>query len=150
MFQFLMWGDRNVCALKELHALEVAAEAIYSRQIWRFDGDLKESLVHAKENEKKHKDSLMSQLEDHGSGPHIIRYPMLLFGTLTGLLPSIVGKWAILMGNIIFENQAVFDYKAFLDEGNLDEDARRLVEENIEDEKDHIRVWEGYLWGESE
>lgn len=52
------------------------------------------------------------------------------------------------MGNITFENQAIYDYRDFVRAGHLDEESRKLVEQNIEDEKDHVRTWESYLWME--
>ncbi len=148
MFQFLIWGNKQITALQEMHAFEVAAEVIYKRQFWRGEGDFKESLVHAAENEKKHKDNLLKRLEKLGAKPHFLRYPLYLIGTLMGIVPSIFGRWAMCMSNIIFENQAIYDYNDFVRAGHLDEDSRKLVEQNIEDEKDHVRTWEGYLWGE--
>lgn len=82
MFQFLMWGDRKITALQEMHAFEVAAEVIYRRQFWRGEGNFKESLVHAAENEKKHKDNLLKRLEELGAKPHFLRYPLYLVGSL--------------------------------------------------------------------
>jgi demethoxyubiquinone hydroxylase (CLK1/Coq7/Cat5 family) len=148
MFQFLMRGDKRVNALRELHALEVAAEAIYRKQMWRTKGELKESLVHAADNEKKHKDSLRKRLDELGGKPHFIRYPMYLIGVVGGFLPSVFGRWAMMMGDILFETQAVFDYNGFLKEGGLDAKSKKMVSEFVADEKDHIMAWESYLWDE--
>lgn len=149
MFQFLMFGDKKISHLRELHALEVAAEAIYRRQIWRANGSLKESIKHAAENEKKHKDNILKLLEKLGGKPHLLRYPMYVVGSTSGFISSIFGKWAMMISNILFETQAVFDYKVFLKSDALDEESRELIKANINDEKDHIRVWESYLWGEN-
>ncbi len=128
--------------------MEVAAETIYRHQLWRTSGDFRESLVHASENEKKHKDNILKLLLKLGGKPHFLRYPMYLVGLASGFVPAILGKWAMLMGNIVFETQAVFDYRGFLKSDALDDECRELIKANIKDEKEHIRVWESYLWEE--
>ncbi len=144
-----MRGDEQINVLRELHAVEVAAEAIYRRQIWRVSGDLKEALVHAAENEKTHKDSLKKRIEELGGKPHFTRYPMYVAGSIMGFVASIFGMWAMMMSNIMFETQAVFDYNGFVRSVKLESESKELLKRFIQDEKDHITAWESFLWEEN-
>ncbi len=147
MFLFLMSGRRDVRALKEMHALEVAAETIYRRQMWRAHGKLKEALIHAAENEKKHKDELKKELDKAGVRPSVLRIPFYVFGLVAGFVPSVFGRWAMLMTNIMFETQAVYDYLHMIRVVKLTPAHKKMLERNIEDEKEHIITWETFLWG---
>jgi demethoxyubiquinone hydroxylase (CLK1/Coq7/Cat5 family) len=146
MFMFLMRGKKNINALKEMHALEVAAETIYRRQMWRTSGELRKALIHASENEKKHRDELKAEILAAGAKPSLLRVPFYIFGTLAGFVPSLLGRWTMMMTNILFETQAVYDYLHMIRGVEHTPEHQKMLERNIEDEKEHIITWEAYLW----
>ena len=134
-------------AFRAMVNLEVMAVRIYRGQRWRLGRSeiTAEALAKAIEIEERHVRDLTSRRQELGGSPSMLSPFYALAGWLIGFVPSLVGQRAALKTGIWVEERAVKDYQRLLDRVAFDDESRALVEQNLEDEREHIRMWEESL-----
>jgi rubrerythrin len=63
-------------------------------------------------------------------------------GKIMGGITTLLGKNVVLKTDIRIEEKAIQDYGAFLQKVNFDAKSRDVIEQNIQDERAHVRRWE--------
>lgn len=139
--------DRKaVRILKKLFNLEVMAVQIYRTQIGSLKNPEERSMmVAAMENEIHHRETFRSLLKTRGLAPSPISNLFWIVGQTMGRVTSVLGRKAILMGNISFENKASREYAEFIRDVNFTEKEEAFLVEFLEDEKRHSANWRGLL-----
>jgi len=135
-----------------MHNFERFATAIYSAQIRAFpEKEIADRLKAAMDNEQEHVDDLRARIEELGGSISWMGFFFKMAGKVAGVTTTLLGNMRLLKTDIWIEKRAVMDYGDFLHKVDFDEKSRRLIEKNIEDEKNHIKRWEesiGILKGE--
>jgi len=134
-------------AFRALVNLEIMAVRVYRGQRWRLGRSevTAEALEKAIAVEEKHVRDLASRRQELGGSPSVLSPFYAVAGWLIGFVPSLLGQRAALKTSIWVEERAVKDYQQMLDRVPFDDDSRALVQQNQEDEREHIRMWEECL-----
>lgn len=134
-------------AFRALVNLEIMAVRVYRGQRWRLGRSevTAEALEKAIAVEEKHVRDLASRRQELGGSPSVLSPFYAVAGWLIGLVPSLLGQRAALKTSIWVEERAVKDYQRVLDRVPFDDESRALVQQNQEDEREHIRMWEECL-----
>jgi len=134
-------------ALRALVNLEIMAVRIYRGQRWRLGRNeiTAEQLADAIATEEKHERELAARRQELGGSPSMLSPFYAVAGWLIGFVPSLLGQRAALKTSIWVEERAVKDYQQMLDRVPFDDESRALVQQNQEDEREHIRMWEECL-----
>jgi demethoxyubiquinone hydroxylase (CLK1/Coq7/Cat5 family) len=139
---------RAVHILKKLFNLEVMAVQIYRTQIGAMtDPDERSMMIAAMENEEHHRDTFHSLLRARGLAPSPVSNLFWIVGQTLGRVTSLLGRKAILKGDISFEDKATREYTQFIKEGNFTEEEKHFLVEFLEDEKRHSANWRRLLEG---
>ena len=127
--------------------LEIMAVRIYRGQRWRLGRSevTAEALEKAIAVEERHVRDLASRRQELGGSPSLLSPFYAVAGWLIGLVPSLLGQRTALKTGIWVEERAVKDYQRLLDRVPFDDESRALVQQNQEDEREHIRMWEECL-----
>jgi len=132
-----------VGGLRQMYNLERFAVEVYRRQIRAFpQKDIRERLEAARDNEQEHVDDLRARIEELGGSCPWQGFFFQMAGMVLGSTSTLLGRMFALNADIRLEQRAVRDYGAFLQKIDFDENSRRLIQKNIEDEKVHIKRWE--------
>jgi len=123
------------------------AVRVYRGQRWRLGRSevTAEALEKAIAVEEKHVRDLASRRQELGGSPSVLSPFYAVAGWLIGFVPSLLGQRAALKTSIWVEERAVKDYQRVLDRVPFDDESRALVQQNQEDEREHIRMWEECL-----
>jgi len=134
-------------AFRALVNLEIMAVRVYRGQRWRLGRSevTAEALEKAIAVEEKHVRDLASRRQKLGGSPSVLSPFYAVAGWLLGFVPSLLGQRAALKTSIWVEERAVKDYQRVLDRVPFDDESRALVQQNQEDEREHIRMWEECL-----
>ena len=134
-------------AFRALVNLEIMAVRVYRGQRWRLGRSevTAEALEKAIAVEEKHVRDLASRRQELGGSPSVLSPFYAVAGWLIGFVPSLLGQRAALKTSIWVEERAVKDYQQMLDQVPFDDESRALVQQNQEDEREHIRMWEECL-----
>ncbi len=134
-------------AFRALVNLEIMAVRVYRGQRWRLGRSevTAEALEKAIAVEEKHVRDLASRRQELGGSPSVLSPFYAVAGWLIGFVPSLLGQRAALKTSIWVEERAVKDYQRVLDRVPFDDESRALVQQNQEDEREHIRMWEECL-----
>jgi demethoxyubiquinone hydroxylase (CLK1/Coq7/Cat5 family) len=134
-------------AFRALVNLEIMAVRVYRGQRWRLGRSevTAEALEKAIAVEEKHVRDLASRRQELGGSPSVLSPFYAVAGWLIGFVPSLLGQRAALKTSIWVEERAVKDYQLVLDRVPFDDESRALVQQNQEDEREHIRMWEECL-----
>ncbi len=134
-------------AFRALVNLEIMAVRVYRGQRWRLGRNevTAEVLEKAIAVEEKHVRDLASRRQELGGSPSVLSPFYAVAGWLIGFVPSLLGQRAALKTSIWVEERAVKDYQRVLDRVPFDDESRALVQQNQEDEREHIRMWEECL-----
>ena len=127
--------------------LEIMAVRIYRGQRWRLGRSevAAEVLEKAIAVEERHVRDFTSRRQELGGSPSVLSPFYAVAGWLIGFVPSLLGQRAALKTGIWVEERAVKDYQQILDRVPFDDESRALVQQNQEDEREHIRMWEECL-----
>ena len=142
-----MPADRKaVRILKKLFNLEVMAVQIYRTQTSSMnDPDEKAMMVAAMENEEHHRETFRSLLQARDLAPSPMANLFWIVGQTMGRVTSLIGRKAILKGDISFEDKASREYAEFIRDVNFTEEEKAFLVEFLEDEKRHSANWRGLL-----
>ena len=142
-----MSADRKaVRILKKLFNLEVMAVQIYLTQIGAMtDPGERSMMVAAMENEEHHRDTFFSLLKARGMTPSPLSNLFWIVGQTLGRVTSLMGRKAILKGDISFEDKASREYTEFLRDVNFTGEEKGFLAEFLEDEKRHSANWRRLL-----
>ena len=134
-------------AFRALVNLEIMAVRVYRGQRWRLGRSevTAEALEKAIAVEEKHVRDLASRRQELGGSPSVLSPFYAVAGWLIGFVPSLLGQRAALKTSIWVEERAVKDYQRVLDRVPFDDESRALIQQNQEDEREHIRMWEECL-----
>ena len=137
-------GDRKPVrkALRTFHTLETMAVNIYKFQIARKHPELRERLIAAMANEMTHVQDFQIKLYECGFKPSIRRIAFWVVGWFFGTFSRLLGRSMVLKTGIWVETKAVAHYGKLLASVPWDAGTRKIIEKDLEDEKDHIRMWE--------
>ncbi len=131
--------------LHTLHTLELMAVNIYRYQITKSRDELNRYLVSAMINEMTHLQDFQRKLFEYGWRPSRIRWAYWLVGFFFGFFSRMMGPEARLRTAIWVETKAVRHYGKLLEEIGWDDDTRRILEKNLDDERGHIERWRKLL-----
>jgi len=138
--------DEALQALRKMHNMERFAVEIYSTQIGAFsEKEIADRLRAAMANEQEHVNDLQARIGELGGSPSWLGFLFQMAGKLLGFTSPLLGKVFLLKADIRLERRAVKDYGNFLQKVDFDEKSRVVIQENIEDEKAHIKRWEESL-----
>ena len=134
-------------AFRALVNLEIMAVRVYRGQRWRLGRSevTAEALEKAIAVEEKHVRDLASRRQELGGSPSVLSPFYAVAGWPIGFVPSLLGQRAALKTSIWVEERAVKDYQQMLDRVPFDDESRALVQQNQDDEREHIRMWEECL-----
>jgi demethoxyubiquinone hydroxylase (CLK1/Coq7/Cat5 family) len=134
-------------ALRALVNLEIMAVRIYRGQRWRLGRSeiTAKQLADAIATEEKHERELAARRQELGGSPSMLSPFYAVAGWVIGFVPSLLGQRAALKTSIWVEERAVKDYQQMLDQVPFDDGSRALVQQNQEDEREHIRMWQESL-----
>jgi demethoxyubiquinone hydroxylase (CLK1/Coq7/Cat5 family) len=134
-------------AFRALVNLEIMAVRIYRGQRWRLGRSeiTAERLADAIATEEKHERELAARRQELGGSPSMLSPFYAVAGWVIGFVPSLLGQRAALKTSIWVEERAVKDYQQMLDQVPFDDESRVLVQQNQEDEREHIRMWQESL-----
>jgi len=138
-------GARIRKGLQTLHTLELMAVNIYRYQITGSRDELNRYLVSAMINEMTHLQDFQRRLFEFGWRPGRIRWAYWLAGLFLGFFSRMMGSEARLRTAIWVETKAVHHYGRLLEEIDWDEETRRMIEKNRDDERAHIERWKRLL-----
>jgi demethoxyubiquinone hydroxylase (CLK1/Coq7/Cat5 family) len=128
-------------ALRVFHNLEMMAKTIYRFQITKEDSELNRQLIAAMCNEMTHYQDFTVKLYEYGSRPSLMRIPYWFVGFCFGFFSRLLGKtWTLRIG-VWVESKAVHHYAQLLEEVEWDEDTRKMIEKDQNDEDGHITRW---------
>ena len=137
---------RAVRILKKLFNLEVMAVQIYLTQIGALiDPGERSMMIAAMENEEHHRDTFFSLLKARGLAPSPLYYLFWIVGQALGRVTSMLGRKAILKGDISFEDKASREYTQFIRDVNFTDEEKGFLAEFLEDEKRHSANWRRLL-----
>ena len=127
--------------------LEVMAVRVYRGQGWRLGRSeiTAEALAKATAIEERHVRDLVARRQELGGSASMLSPFYALVGWLIGFVPSVLGQRAALKTGIWVEERAVKDYQRLLDRVPFDDESRALIQQNQQDEREHIRMWEESL-----
>jgi demethoxyubiquinone hydroxylase (CLK1/Coq7/Cat5 family) len=128
-------------ALRTFHALETMAAAIYRFQITIRHRDLTEPLISAMANEMTHIQDFQIKLCEYGFRPSLRRTAAWTAGACIGITSRLLGRSMVLKTGIWVETKAIAHYGRLLSSVAWDPDTRRVVEKDLEDEKEHVSTW---------
>lgn len=131
--------------LHTLHNLELMATNIYFFQITRPWSEINRRLIAAMCNEASHYSDFQVKLFEFGFRPFIFRHAYAFIGFAIGFVSKLLGKKSVLKTGIWVEKKAVRHYQHLLDTIDWDEDTRRTIEKNQQDEIIHIEHWQQLL-----
>jgi len=138
--------DEALQALRKMHNMERFAVEIYSTQIGAFsEKEIADRLRAAMANEQEHVNDLQARIGELGGSSSWLGFLFQMAGKLLGFTSPLLGKVFLLKADIRLERRAVKDYGNFLQKVDFDEKSRVVIQENIEDEKAHIKRWEESL-----
>ncbi|UCG38355.1 MAG: demethoxyubiquinone hydroxylase family protein [bacterium] len=142
-----MSADRKaVGILKKFFNLEVMAVQIYRSQIGALtDMGERAMMVAAMENEEHHRETFRSLLRGRDSRPSPRHHLFWLVGQVLGRTTSMLGRKAVLRGDIAFEDKATREYTAFIKEGDFTDEEAAFLREFLEDERRHAANWRRLL-----
>jgi len=134
-------------AFRAMVNLEVMAVRIYRGQRWRLGRSeiTAEALAKAIAIEERHVRDLVARRQELGGSASMLSPFYALAGWLIGFMPSLLGQRAALKAGIWVEERAVKDYQQLLDRVPFDDESRALVQQNQQDEWEHIKWWEESL-----
>jgi ubiquinone biosynthesis monooxygenase Coq7 len=132
-------------ALHTLHTLELMAVNIYRYQITGKRDELNRHLISAMVNEMTHLQDFQQKLFEYGWRPQRLRWAYWLVGLGFGIFSRALGDAARLRMGIWVETRAVHHYNEMLEEVEWDDQTRRLIEKNRDDESLHINRWKKLL-----
>ncbi|MDF1535796.1 MAG: demethoxyubiquinone hydroxylase family protein [bacterium] len=139
---------RAVRILKKLFNLEVMAVEIYRTQLGALAGAGERSMMAAAlENEEHHRETFRSLLQARGLAPSPLHNLFWIVGQAIGRTTSLLGRKAVLRGDITFEDKAAGEYTEFVKEGSFTEEEAAFIGEFLEDEKRHSANWRRLLEG---
>ena len=137
---------KAVRILKKLFNLEVMAVQIYRTQIDAMtEPGERAMMLAAMENEEHHRDTFFSLLKARGLAPSPLSNLFWFVGQTMGRVTSVLGRKAILKGDISFEDKAAREYTEFLRDVNFTEEEKVFLAEFLEDEKRHSANWRRLL-----
>lgn len=131
--------------LLTLHTLELMAVNIYKFQITREPTELNRQLIAAMCNEMVHLQDFQVKLYEYGWKPSPLRWAYWLVGFVFGTVSRLRGKRAILRMGIWVETKANHHYEELLRSIEWDDETRKIVERDKEDEVGHIDTWRRLL-----
>ena len=127
--------------LQTLHTLELMAVTIYRFQITGEPSELNRQLTAAMCNEMTHYQDFKVKLYEYGFKPFKFRWVYWFVGIAFGLGSRILGWKKILKTGIWVEKKAVNHYQNLLESIPWDEETRKVIEKDRDDEKIHIETW---------
>ena len=131
--------------LQTLHTLETMAVSIYKDQITKKPTELNRQLIVAMCNEMTHLQDFQVKLYEYGFKPGRSRWIYLIIGVTFGFFSRLRGEEAILKTGIWVEKKAVRHYQELLHSIPWDDEMKKIIEKNHEDEKGHIARWRNLL-----
>jgi len=131
--------------LRTLHNLELMAVTIYTFQITKKDNALNRALTAAMCNEASHYSDFRVKLYEYGFRPFKLRWVWWFAGVFFGLGSRILGPRMILKTGIWVETKAVHHYGELLETIEWDEETRKVIQEDRDNEEIHIQQWKSLL-----
>jgi len=128
-----------------LHNLELMAKTIYTFQITKNPTELNRQLIAAMGNEMTHYQDFHVKLFEYGFHPFKLRWVFWFVGFTFGFGSRILGRSMRLKTGIWVEKKAVHHYQTLLDTIPWDDDTRKVIEKDQEDEKIHVQYWTEFL-----
>ena len=128
-----------------LHNLELMAMTIYTFQITKKPTELNRQLIAAMGNEMTHYQDFQVKLYEYGFHPSKFRWVFWFVGFTFGFGSRILGRSMRLKTGIWVEKKAVHHYQTLLDTIPWDDDTRKVIEKEQEDEKIHGQHWNEFL-----
>ncbi len=132
--------------LRKLHNLETMAVQIYQVQIPRLaDPAERELMTAARDNEMLHRDTSAGFLRLRKACPSLLRPFWWMVGQVLGRSTALLGRNALLGGDIAFEQKAVREYTGFAAAKVLEGEEALALARFLEDEKRHVANWKRLL-----
>lgn len=131
--------------LRTLHTLELMAQTIYRFQMTRRRTETNRQLMAAMLNEMCHYQDFQLKLYEYGFRPSIFRAAFWMVGFVFGFGSCLLGHRAILKTGIWVESKAVKHYSELIETIEWDDDTRRVLERDQDDERGHIERWRKML-----
>lgn len=128
--------------LHALHTLELMATNIYKFQLTRKPSELNRQLAAAMCNEMTHYQDFQTKLYEYGFKPSKLRGLYWMVGFVLGFGSRLLGPKVMLKVGIWVETKAVHHYKELLETVDWDDETRKIVEKDRDDEFRHIHQWE--------
>ena len=131
--------------LLTLHTLELMAVNIYRYQITGKGDEIDRHLTSAMINEMTHLQDFQQKLFEYGWRPSPLRWTYWIAGWVFGTFSRALGTAARLRTGIWVETKAVHHYGELLESVDWDDQTRRIIEKNRDDESRHIERWKQLL-----
>lgn len=128
-----------------LHTLETMAANIYKFQITSQKNKLNRDLMAAMVNEMTHMQDFQTKLYEYGFRPSKFRWAFWIVGFIIGYGSRMLGKKAVLKAGIWVETKAVEHYGELIKNIEWDEDTKKVLEKDLQDEQGHIDKWNKHL-----
>jgi demethoxyubiquinone hydroxylase (CLK1/Coq7/Cat5 family) len=127
--------------LLTLHNLELMAATIYKFQLTMQPTEVERRIIAAMSNEMTHYQDFQVKLYEYGFRPFKLRWIYWLAGFTFGFGSRILGRTMRLKTGVWVEKKAVRHYQTLLDTVPWDDETRKVIEKDQQDEKRHIQQW---------